>query len=134
MDWPHAPIHRFTDAGVYFVTAGTLYKHHFFRKADELNALRESLGDTKVLSLFGENDWISLREDQTQVADAVNEKHKGNGEFRVVPGCDHLFYKCTSMADSFGRWTKPGNEVNPVLAQTVFEWVDGIRTKASLSQ
>jgi hypothetical protein len=25
MNWPHAPIHRFTEASVYFVTAGTLY-------------------------------------------------------------------------------------------------------------
>jgi putative transposase len=43
MDWPHAPIHRFGEAGVYFVTAGTLHKQHFFRAPEALNALRESL-------------------------------------------------------------------------------------------
>lgn len=29
-DWPHAPVHRMTDNGIYFVTAGTLHKKHFF--------------------------------------------------------------------------------------------------------
>ena len=42
-DWPHAPIHRFGDAGNYFITASTLYKQHFFRTPAALDALRESL-------------------------------------------------------------------------------------------
>jgi putative transposase len=29
-DWPHAPVHRLADNAVYFVTAGTLHKRHFF--------------------------------------------------------------------------------------------------------
>jgi putative transposase len=43
MDWPHAPIHRFGEAGTYFITAGTLHKQPFFRAPDALNALRDSL-------------------------------------------------------------------------------------------
>ena len=43
MDWPHAPIHRFADAGVYFITAGTLHKQHFFRTPSALDALRDTL-------------------------------------------------------------------------------------------
>ncbi len=42
-DWPHAPIHRFGESGVYFVTASTLHKQHFFRTAAALDELRESL-------------------------------------------------------------------------------------------
>jgi putative transposase len=42
-DWPHAPIHRFAEAGTYFVTAGTLHKQHVFRDPVALDALRESL-------------------------------------------------------------------------------------------
>jgi putative transposase len=42
-DWPHAPVHRLSEAGVYFVTAGTLYKDHFFRGADRLSFLERSL-------------------------------------------------------------------------------------------
>ena len=29
-DWPHAPVHRLADNAIYFVTAGTLHKKHFF--------------------------------------------------------------------------------------------------------
>jgi len=43
MDWPHAPIHRFGEAGAYFITAGTLHKEHFFRRAEALDSLRDSL-------------------------------------------------------------------------------------------
>jgi len=30
VDWPHAPLHRFKNAGIYFVTASTLRKQHVF--------------------------------------------------------------------------------------------------------
>ena len=43
MDWPHAPIHRFTDAGVYFITAGTQQKQHFFRSPAALDLLQNAL-------------------------------------------------------------------------------------------
>jgi putative transposase len=43
MDWPHAPLHRFGEAGVYFITAGTQYKQPFFRAPEALDALRDSL-------------------------------------------------------------------------------------------
>ncbi|HUP61553.1 MAG TPA: hypothetical protein VNA69_14160 [Thermoanaerobaculia bacterium] len=42
-DWPHAPLHRFQEAGVYFITAATYLKQHFFRTRDALDALRNSL-------------------------------------------------------------------------------------------
>jgi putative transposase len=29
-DWPHAPVHRLSENGVYVVTAGTLHKQHLF--------------------------------------------------------------------------------------------------------
>ena len=42
-DWPHAPVHRFDDAGTYFITGATLYKQHFFRKPAHLDALQGEL-------------------------------------------------------------------------------------------
>jgi putative transposase len=42
-DWPHAPLHRFDNAGVYFVTAGTHLKQHFFSDAAALDALEAAL-------------------------------------------------------------------------------------------
>ena len=29
-DWPHAPVHRLSENGVYIVTAGTFHKQHLF--------------------------------------------------------------------------------------------------------
>ncbi len=43
MDWPHAPLHRFNDAGIYFITGATLYKQHFYRSAAALDLLHELL-------------------------------------------------------------------------------------------
>jgi putative transposase len=42
-DWPHAPVHRFTEAGVYFVTGATHHKQHFYRSPPALDALQELL-------------------------------------------------------------------------------------------
>jgi putative transposase len=43
IDWPHAPVHRLSEAGVYLVTAGTYRKEHFFRGDDRLDLLQSSL-------------------------------------------------------------------------------------------
>ena len=43
MDWPHAPVHRLTEAGVYIVTGGTYRKEHFFREPARLTLLRDEL-------------------------------------------------------------------------------------------
>ncbi|HVE73456.1 MAG TPA: hypothetical protein VNI54_18975 [Thermoanaerobaculia bacterium] len=52
-DWPHAPVHRFGEAGVYFVTASTLYKQHLFRTAAALDALGDSLfGQAKTFECW----------------------------------------------------------------------------------
>jgi putative transposase len=42
-DWPHAPVHRFGDGGIYFITGGTLHKQHLFAAARALDALQELL-------------------------------------------------------------------------------------------
>src|SRR5262249_9120622 len=42
-DWPHAPLHRLVENGTYMVTAGTYMKNHFFRDADRLSLLHDSL-------------------------------------------------------------------------------------------
>jgi putative transposase len=44
-DWPHAPPHRLTSDGTYFVTAGTYLKRHYYRRPADL--------DRFVTLLFG---------------------------------------------------------------------------------
>ena len=42
-DWPHAPLYRFEESGLYFITAGTNQKEHFFTNAAKLNTLQNLL-------------------------------------------------------------------------------------------
>jgi len=51
-DWPHAPVHRLSENGVYFVTASTLYKRHFF----DTNTKRDLL-ERLLLSLAKQHGW-----------------------------------------------------------------------------
>ena len=43
MPWPHAPTHRLSERGTYFVTAGTYRKAHHFRTPQRLEVLQCSL-------------------------------------------------------------------------------------------
>ena len=52
MDWPHAPVHRLSEAGAYMVTCGTYMKQHFFRGEDCLRLLHDAL-----LSLADRYEW-----------------------------------------------------------------------------
>jgi putative transposase len=60
VDWPHAPPHRFGDAGVYFITGSTLQKRHIFSSPDALDNLQARLfqfADEYVCRL---NAWCLL--------------------------------------------------------------------------
>jgi len=41
--WPHAPVHKLSEGGTYFVTAGTYKKQHFFRYAHCIAVLQRGL-------------------------------------------------------------------------------------------
>ena len=43
LPWPHAPVHRLSAKGTYFLTAGTYQKEHFFRGANRLQVLHRGL-------------------------------------------------------------------------------------------
>ena len=42
-DWPHAPLHRLGNDGVFMVTGATLYKQHVFSGRERLDILERSL-------------------------------------------------------------------------------------------
>ncbi len=50
--WPHAPVHKISEHGVYIVTAGTLHKHHVFNRDDKLSLL-----ESKLLELANRYQW-----------------------------------------------------------------------------
>ena len=43
LPWPHAPVHRLSAKGTYFLTAGTYQKEHFFSGANRLQVLHRGL-------------------------------------------------------------------------------------------
>ena len=51
-DWPHAPIHRLSENGIYFVTAATLHKQHLFDTPAQRDLLERML-----LSLAKARGW-----------------------------------------------------------------------------
>jgi REP-associated tyrosine transposase len=51
-DWPHAPVHRLSENGVYIVTAGIYQKEHLFNT----NAKRDLL-ETLLLSMSKQHGW-----------------------------------------------------------------------------
>jgi REP-associated tyrosine transposase len=51
-DWPHAPVHRLSEHGVYMVTAGTMYKRKFLDTSDKLDLVEPAL-----LSLSTKSGW-----------------------------------------------------------------------------
>lgn len=51
-DWPHAPVHRLADNAVYFVTAGTLHRRHYFNTPAKRDLLERLL-----LCLAKEYGW-----------------------------------------------------------------------------
>jgi putative transposase len=42
-DWPHAPVHRLSEHGIYFVTTGTLHKQHLFDTPGKRDLLERML-------------------------------------------------------------------------------------------
>lgn len=50
--WPHAPTHRLTEKGTYFVTAATLHHQHHFRTSERLEVLQRGL-----LSVCHDQGW-----------------------------------------------------------------------------
>lgn len=41
--WPHAPLHKISEKGIYMVTSGTYQKVHYFNTPDRINYLHETL-------------------------------------------------------------------------------------------
>ncbi len=52
VSWPHAPTHKLSESGTYFVTASTYLKQHLFRSSRRLGVLHRGL-----LSLASQYGW-----------------------------------------------------------------------------
>ncbi len=52
LPWPHAPIHKLTEHGVYMITAGTFKKLPLFARPDRLDLL-----ERKLLEIASQHAW-----------------------------------------------------------------------------
>ncbi len=56
-DWPHSPIHRLSETGIFMVTSGTYQKTPFFHSADRLTLLANSLIELCQKYSLGLETW-----------------------------------------------------------------------------
>lgn len=82
--------------------------------------------DTKVLVTYGENDFLSGREDHEFIVDSVNALRPGTAEFKLLTNSDHGFSETTSQKDSLTRWRVGGKKFNPSIVTTLEEWLKRI--------
>lgn len=94
----------------------------FFQDLEHTN-LAKAWKDSKcdVLAIYGENDFLSGRADHERIAAYVNALRPGTAEFKLIPNCDHVFTRTTSMADSLAKWGK-GGEFNPEIIQILGDY------------
>lgn len=86
----------------------------------------EKVGNAKVLALFGENDFIAIEGDQSQVAAIVNRVKPGNGTYLKLPGIDHGFKTTTSMADSVAKFGGAPSVFEPSIIPAMKKWLTSI--------
>ena len=60
MDWPHAPLHRIAERGIFFITAGTYLKQHHYRSARALDELQDMPFSSAQLDHVSLHAWALL--------------------------------------------------------------------------
>ncbi len=78
--------------------------------------------DAKVLALWGESEFISTRYDHEFIAEIVNRKHPGWGEFKPLPESDHAWFKVKDAAESQAKWGR-GAPFNPSIIDALLDWL-----------
>jgi putative transposase len=88
MDWPHAPLHRFVEGdAIYFVTAATYLKQHFYRTAKRLDGLqarvfalaKEHECSLQAWSIFSNHYHLVVSADGEKVPDMLTRLHTAEG-------------------------------------------------------
>ncbi|MBX3095755.1 MAG: alpha/beta fold hydrolase [Fimbriimonadaceae bacterium] len=96
----------------------------FFQHLAKINLADAMVkSNTRVFSMFGENEFITGRWDHEFIAEIVNAARPGTAEFVVVPGSDHGFFRTTSPRSSLENWGR-GGEFNPAVVDLFTAWLD----------
>ncbi len=113
-DWPHAPVHRLAENAVYFVTAATMNKQHFFNAPQQRDLLERLL-----LSLARDYGW--QLEAWAVFANHYHIVARGNPDSRNLGECLH---------DLHGVSARELNHWDEVKGRTV--WFNFWDTKLTL--
>ncbi len=99
----------------------------FFQQLAKKNLMAAwEKAETKVLVTYGENDFLSSREDHEFIVNSVNALRPGTAEFKLLVNSDHGFSETTSQKDSLTRWRVGGKKFNPSILTTLEEWLKKI--------
>lgn len=79
----------------------------FWRQLNEINfAAYWNRLDCRVLAVKGASDFVVYEADHKLIADIVNRKHAGFGEFVIAPNSDHLFHAFATEPDSLRNFQR----------------------------
>lgn len=96
----------------------------FFQELAKKNLVEAwSKTDAAVLTLWGENDFVSTQWDHEFIAKIINARKPKQARYQLVPKSDHGFFETTSMEDSLAKWGKPGSKFNPNVIDYLKEWL-----------
>ncbi|MFN0151870.1 MAG: alpha/beta fold hydrolase [bacterium] len=79
-----------------------------------------------ALAVWGRSDFISGEADHALVAQIVNARNAGRGEFVVLENSDHGFYEAMTFEESIANWGKPGRRLNPAIVETLRAWSEKV--------
>jgi pimeloyl-ACP methyl ester carboxylesterase len=82
--------------------------------------------NAKVLSVWGESEFIAGHYDHPLIADIVNAKRPGTAKYVGIPNSDHGFRNVATVKESFETWGKPGKEFNPAIIDVLVKWAEEV--------
>src|SRR5262249_10958945 len=88
----------------------------------------------RVLVLWGKSDWHVSRAANAWIAEIVNRETPGSATFVALDAMDHFFYRAGTPEESFRHFFPakgaPAREFNPVVLETLREWLDQMTGRA----
>jgi len=80
----------------------------------------------RVLSIWGESEFIASRDDHPLIAQIVNAKRPGTAKFVTIPRSDHGFRNVADPKESQDTWGQPGKPFNPAIIDVLTGWVEEV--------
>jgi pimeloyl-ACP methyl ester carboxylesterase len=94
----------------------------FYHQLQDLNLAQAwRTVNVPVLAVHGEYDWIMGADDYRLLADVLNARKAGSGEYVDWPRADHGLYVHSDQQKAFGR--DPDQKYDPRLSDYVLQWL-----------